>query len=72
LLPADQDDRLASRAAAEHGVRAAALSDYSISTRTPPGLLLGYTGFTNDEIVGAVDNLAIALREVRQGRTAGR
>jgi GntR family transcriptional regulator/MocR family aminotransferase len=62
MLPEGQDDRLASRAAAEHGVRAAALSQYAISTPAPPGLLLGYTGFADDELVSAVERLATALR----------
>jgi GntR family transcriptional regulator/MocR family aminotransferase len=65
VLPAGQDDRLASRAAAEHGVRAAALSDYSISAPKQPGLLLGYTGFAGEEIVSAVERLAAALRSIR-------
>jgi GntR family transcriptional regulator / MocR family aminotransferase len=62
MLPAGQDDRFASRAAAEHDVRAAALSEYTILTPRPPGLLLGYTGFTNDQLVSGVERLATALR----------
>jgi DNA-binding transcriptional MocR family regulator len=62
VVSGSQQDRLASRAAAEQGVRAAALSQYAISTSTPPGLLLGCTEFADDELVSAVERLATALR----------
>ena len=61
-LPSEVDDRKVSRKAALKGVDAQALSVYSLCGRTRPGLMLGYTCFTDDEIREGVCRLARALQ----------
>lgn len=61
-LPPEVDDRTVSRKAALKGVDAQALSVYSLCGTTRPGLLLGYTCFTDDEIREGVRRLAQALQ----------
>jgi GntR family transcriptional regulator/MocR family aminotransferase len=61
-LPATVDDRVASRQAALQGVDAQALAVYSLCGTTRPGLLLGYTCFTDEEIREGVRRLAQALQ----------
>jgi GntR family transcriptional regulator/MocR family aminotransferase len=62
-LPPDRDDRTVSRRAALKGVDVQALSVYALCGTTRPGLLLGYTCFTDDEICEGVRRLAQALQE---------
>jgi GntR family transcriptional regulator / MocR family aminotransferase len=60
-LPPDLDDRAVSRKAALKGVDAQPLSAYSLCGTTRPGLLLGYTCFSDDEIREGVRWLAQEL-----------
>jgi GntR family transcriptional regulator/MocR family aminotransferase len=61
-LPSGLDDRIMSHKAALQGVNAQALSVYSLCGTTRPGLMLGYTCFTDDEIREGVCRLAQALQ----------
>jgi GntR family transcriptional regulator/MocR family aminotransferase len=61
-LPSGLDDRIMSHKAALQGVSAQALSVYSLCGTTRPGLMLGYTCFTDDEIREGVCRLAQALQ----------
>ncbi|MGA9767833.1 MAG: PLP-dependent aminotransferase family protein [Blastocatellia bacterium] len=62
------DDRKASKAAADEGVEAQALSSFSIKYRTRSGLLLGYAGYDERQIRVGVRKLSTALRAVVRGR----
>jgi len=62
-LPRGVDDRVASAAAAAHGVEAGALSGYSYAgQRDRGGLVLGYGGLRPEEIATGMRALAAALR----------
>jgi GntR family transcriptional regulator/MocR family aminotransferase len=60
-LPEGTDDQAASEKAGSNGVFAPALSTFYLGKPGPPGLLLGYTGVSDDEIRAGVDRLADAL-----------
>ncbi|MEP7189771.1 MAG: PLP-dependent aminotransferase family protein [Roseiflexaceae bacterium] len=60
-LPKGVDDQAASRAAAALGVDTPALSSYALMPQPRGGLLLGYTAFTQSEIIQGVCRLARAL-----------
>lgn len=61
-LPPGLDDRVVSRMAALKNVDVQPLSAFSLCGTTRPGLLLGYTCFTDDEIREGVRRLAQALQ----------
>lgn len=60
-LEAGVDDRWASARAREFGVFAPALSSFCIEGERAPGLLLGYTGVSEEEIREGVNRLREAL-----------
>jgi len=60
-LPEGMDDQAVSRAVAEFGVNAPALSSYALMPQPRGGLLLGYTAFTQSDIIRAVYRLARAV-----------
>lgn len=62
-LPARQDDRVASAAAARAGVVAPPLSAYYAEHPEQGGLLLGYAGSDGRQIRDGVRRLAVALRD---------
>lgn len=64
-LPDGVNDRLASQLAAEIGIEAPALSLYCLEPYHRHGLLLGYTGINESEIVDSVTRLAGALRSIK-------
>jgi len=59
-----QDDQRASEFAAAYGIEAPPLSIFRIESGNPPGLLLGYTAFSEDEIRIGVQRLAEALESM--------
>jgi GntR family transcriptional regulator/MocR family aminotransferase len=61
-LPDTADDSEVARKAAEAGVIVTAVSTYSMKTRLRPGLLLGYSAFTNRQIREAARKLATVLK----------
>jgi GntR family transcriptional regulator/MocR family aminotransferase len=62
-LPEGTDAVAAARMASEQGVTAEPLETYAAAHRKlPPGLLLGFAGFSDSAIEGAVRQLAAALR----------
>jgi GntR family transcriptional regulator/MocR family aminotransferase len=64
-LPRGTDDRAASRSALANGVEARPLSAYacgqSTDTLDRPGLVLGYTGVSCEELAEGVRRLAASL-----------
>jgi GntR family transcriptional regulator/MocR family aminotransferase len=60
-LPPGTDDNGASARAQAHGVYAPALSSFYLNEPGPPGLLLGYTGVSEQEIREGVRRLALGL-----------
>lgn len=64
-LPDELDDRLISQNAAEHGLRVAPVSDYSVNQRSRGGLLLGYTAFNERKIKQGVGRLEKVLSNAR-------
>ena len=63
-LPPGMDDRQASAAAEDMGVRAGALSAHYLGDCPRPGLVLGYAGFGPHQIDSAMRRLGDALRSV--------
>jgi GntR family transcriptional regulator/MocR family aminotransferase len=63
-LPPELDDRAVSAAARARGIEAPPLSAYYLEQSARGGLLLGYTGVTEGEIVRGVRELAAAIRDV--------
>lgn len=63
-LPPGSDDRKVSAAAERFGVRAGAISSHYLGSCPRPGLVLGYAGFTRQQIDGAMHRLADALRSL--------
>ncbi len=61
-LPAGSDDAAIARAAAAHDVDVTALSRFSLTPRSRPGLLLGYAGVNPAEIRAGARRLALALK----------
>jgi GntR family transcriptional regulator/MocR family aminotransferase len=61
-LPDGADDRAVARTAAEQGVEAPPVSAYRIRGRGRGGLVLGYTGYSEEEIQRGVTKLEKALR----------
>jgi GntR family transcriptional regulator/MocR family aminotransferase len=61
-LPPGVDDRHASAVAAQHGIEAAALANYSYRRLERGGLVLGYGGLQPEAIVTGMRTLAAALR----------
>jgi GntR family transcriptional regulator/MocR family aminotransferase len=66
-LPDGADDQAVSRLAASFGVDASALSSYALLPQRRGGLLLGYTAFSQSEIMHGVRRLAQALRRAEIG-----
>lgn len=58
------DDVEVSRRGADAGLALAPLSSYCVSRKMFPGLILGYTAFTEDEIRTGVRTLGAVLRKV--------
>ncbi|MDX1383026.1 MAG: PLP-dependent aminotransferase family protein, partial [Thermoanaerobaculia bacterium] len=58
------DDRAVAARVAAAGFHAAALSSYALAARTPPGLLLGYSGFDAAAMEAGVEILDTALAAV--------
>jgi GntR family transcriptional regulator/MocR family aminotransferase len=67
-LPSGLDDRAISRSAALHGVDVQPLSAFSPGNTVGPGLLLGYTCFSDDEIREGACQLARALQGFPSGQ----
>jgi len=65
-LPAQADDSVASRLAAQAGIEAPPLSAYCIEAQVPPALLLGYAAIPPREIRTAVRALRVALSPRRR------
>lgn len=63
-LPAGTDDQPVVEAASRRGLVVVPLSHYAISPPDRPGILLGFTTTSPDEMESAVERLAAALREV--------
>lgn len=58
MLPADADDREVAARLAEGGIESRPLAFYGIERRPPPGLVLGYSAFTPEEIAAGVEQMA--------------
>jgi GntR family transcriptional regulator/MocR family aminotransferase len=56
------DDRQKGKQAADHGVAVTPLSSLALSAQKPRGVLLGYTAFDAQSLVGGVKALAAAWR----------
>jgi GntR family transcriptional regulator/MocR family aminotransferase len=65
-LPAGSNDAAVSQAALEHGVDAAPLSTYRLRRGGRGGLVLGYTGYSEHEILEGVRALERALKRWRR------
>lgn len=63
-LPEGMDDRAVSAAALARGIEARAVSAYALEEWTRPGLLLGYTAFSETTIRAATERLGRVLRGV--------
>ncbi len=63
-LPPGSDDREVARAARSFGVEVAPLSRFCLQTNRPPGLVIGYGGFTAEQIRAAAHQLARATGTV--------
>lgn len=63
-LPPNYTDQLISQRATALGVVATPLSNFSLKLNQPPGLLLGYAGFNEEEIVDGINLLTKALQIV--------
>jgi GntR family transcriptional regulator/MocR family aminotransferase len=68
-LPTGVDDRVISEQAAAHDVEALPLSAFCIERTLRPGLSLGYTGISAEEIRAGVRRLAVALTCVQNNHT---
>jgi GntR family transcriptional regulator / MocR family aminotransferase len=64
FLPAEVDDRMVVRLAAEHGIAAAPLSECYAGPASRGGLILGFGGTPEHEIPSAVQRLAQAIHAV--------
>lgn len=60
-LPEEWDDQTAARRAEEAGIITAPISGYTEMHKQPPGLVLGYAGFSEEKIRSSVRRLAVAL-----------
>jgi GntR family transcriptional regulator/MocR family aminotransferase len=65
-LPSDNDDVVASAAAAARGIHAWALSAHVVENRQPPSLLLGYAGVRPAHMTAATHLLAEVLRDLKE------
>ncbi|HEX6735245.1 MAG TPA: PLP-dependent aminotransferase family protein [Azonexus sp.] len=61
LLPAGSDDWAVAARLAEAGIETRPLAFYGIARRPPPGLVLGYSAFTPEQIRAGVARMAAAL-----------
>jgi len=65
-LPAQDDDSVASRLAAQAGIEAPPMSAYCLEAKIPPALLFGYAAIPPREIRTAVRRLRVALNQRRR------
>jgi GntR family transcriptional regulator/MocR family aminotransferase len=64
LLPGVADDRRVAAGCAEQGLEVAALSEFTIAEPRPPSVVLGFAGFSEDEIEDGVKKLKLVLDAV--------
>jgi GntR family transcriptional regulator/MocR family aminotransferase len=60
-LPENEDDKTIAAFLAKKGIITSAVSEYSIKHRVSPGLILGYTAYSEKEIRTGVQKLSTAL-----------